>query len=683
MGRILPGCRTIDDGRRGSVIPVRTEQASVDGQVDSPKRGRTSEDGAGDDVPAALADPFVGAAVHREGTILEANTAFAEMFALRHAADAIGMQVLDFVAPEARARVAAYLADPPADPVEHDCLRLDGIPLMVRTQGHTLDYQGEPARLTLLTPILDSRRTVDRLHESSEFFRIAFEHAPIGKALVSPEGRILYVNPALCRLLGHRAADLLGQNFNLMTHPDDVDIGTQQAAALLRGEDDTYDVEKRYRHANGHVIWVAISVSLVRMLDGAPRYFIGQVVDITARREAEEALRLETARLRLLQTVAEAANRTEEPDEAYSTTLAAVCAHTGWPLAHFYCRAPDDKLLPSGIWHRGDGRFQPFVDVTAVTTMTTGVGTVGATVQERRPIWWPASSLLPARAAAAARCDLHGAVALPVFADGEIVAVLEFFSESGDRPDDLLLELLGHVGLQIGRVAERAHARAQAAALDDARTRFVANAAHELRTPLATLRTVAGLLGSRRAEMSEADVAECCDLLERQGANLDALVDDLLDLSRLQAARPDALRAVAVDHWVDRALDVALPPDGVTVTRSLDAGLCVLADPDRLNRALVNLLVNAYRHGGPTVTVRAERDGDTAVVVVVEDDGDGVPEALLPDLFEPFTRSDRSLGSGLGLAITRALVEQAGGTVSYRGSSDQGARFVLRFEVCA
>jgi len=118
------------------------------------------------------------------------------------------------------------------------------------------------------------------------------------------------------------------------------------------------------------------------------------------------------------------------------------------------------------------------------------------------------------------------------------------------------------------------------------------------------------------------------------------------------------------------------------VHRLLDTGLCVLGDPDRLNRALVNLLANAYRHGGPSVTVRAERDGLDAIVVVVEDDGDGVPEHLLADLFEPFTRSDRSRGSGLGLAITRALVEQAGGSVAYRGSSDQGARFVMRFEEC-
>jgi PAS domain S-box-containing protein len=655
-----------DTERRGAGLPPRTENLT-------------------DDALVAMADAPAGAVVHRNGDILAANAAFAEMFGLADPATAAGMCVLDFVAPEARARVAAHITTPTDEPVFHDCLRLDGIPLMVRGEGRSVMFQGEPARLTLLTRVDDELRTADRLHESSEFFRLAFDHAPIGKALVSPDGRILYLNPALCELLGFEAAQMLGQSYNALSHADDVDVGTPHAVGLLQGNGDSYQIEKRYRHANGHEIWVAISVSLVRMLDGSPRYFIAQVEDITARREAEAALRLETERLRLMQTVAEAANTAEDPDAAYTTALAAVCAHTGWPLAHVYRSVPGGDLLePSGLWHFTDGDATPFHDfvvATADNPLTSGVGLPGLAFAARRPAVVVAGDMVTVRAEAAARAGLRSATALPVFAHGDVVAVLEFFSHDADHPDDALLELLGHVGTQIGRVAERAQAREQAAALDEARSRFVAHAAHELRTPLSTLRTVAGLLGSRRAQMTEAELAECCELLERQGANLDALVDDLLDLSRLQhASGAEALRAVAVDEWVSRALAVALPPEGVTVHRSLGAGLCVLGDPDRLNRALVNLLANAYRHGGPSVTVRAERDGADVVTVVVEDDGDGVPEDLLPDLFEPFTRSDRSRGSGLGLAITRALVEQAGGTVAYRGSSDQGARFVLRLE---
>lgn len=638
-----------------------------------------------DAVLAPYAAVPLGVVVHRDGVILGTNPAFLDIFGVTDRTTAAGMHILDFVAPEARARVASLITTPTDAPVLHDCLRLDGIPLMVRGDGRTVEVAGTEARLTVLTPLTDDSRTADRLHESSGLFRHAFEQAPIGKALVSPEGRILYVNPLLGDLLGHSAEELLGRSYDAMSHPDDREIGVVHAIALLEGKADTYEIEKRYVHADGRVIWVAIAVALVRARDGTPRYFIAQVQDVTEQREAREALQRETERLRLMQIVAEAANATEDPDDAYATALAAVCEHTGWPLAHVYRRSPDDTLEPSALWHVHDTAtdWSAFVTATEATPLMTGVGLPGVTVATRRPTWLPAGDLVAGRSEAAVRCGIRAAVALPVLADGEIVAVLEFFSVDDDEPDGALLALLGHVGTQIGRVAERAHAREQAAVLDDARGRFVANAAHELRTPLATLRTIAGLLGSRRAEMTEDDIAECCELLERQGANLDALVDDLLDLSRLQQGeRPDALRAVHVDDWVSRALDVALPPEGVTVSLDLGAGLRVLADPDRLNRALVNLLANAYRHGGPSVTVRAEADRDGTVTVAVEDDGDGVPEDLVPDLFEPFSRSDGSGGTGLGLAITRALVEQAGGSVSYQGSSDQGARFVLRFEAC-
>jgi PAS domain S-box-containing protein len=634
---------------------------------------------------APYADDVVGVSVHRNGVVLGANPAFADMFAVRPPDEPTGMRILDFVAPEARPRVAALIAAPPDHPVTYDCLRLDGIPLIVRGEGRSIELADGPARITVLTPLTDGAHTVDQVDESSELFHLAFERAPSGKALVSPEGRILYVNPKLCALLGRPAQELLGQPYDAMSYDDDRELGLQQAIALLLGDGDTYEIEKRYVHADGRVVWVSIAVALVRTRDGAPRYFVAQVLDVTERRRTEDALHRETARLRLMQTVAEAANSTEDPDDAYATAMAAVCGHTGWTLAHVYRRTPaDDALEPSELWHVEDRThdFGDFVRATAQTRLTTGIGLPGITVAARRATWLPAP-VTTERAQAAARAGIRGAVALPVFADGEIVAVLEFFSLSADEPDEALLELLGHVGTQIGRVAERAHARAQAAALDEARSRFVANAAHELRTPLATLRTIAGLLGSRRTEMSEADIAECCELLERQGANLDALVDDLLDLSRLQqSARPEALTPVAVDDWVYRALEVALPPEGVTITLGLGAGLRVLAEPDRLNRALVNLLANAYRHGGPNVTVRAERDGDGSVLVMVEDDGDGVPVDLVPHLFEPFSRSDRSDGTGLGLAITRALVEQSGGSVTYQARPGRGARFVLRSEAC-
>jgi PAS domain S-box-containing protein len=670
--------------RRGPTITTRPLIEATDGQA-----GRSADETSPlpTDPLAVMPAAIDGMAVHRNGVILEVNAAFAEMFGFADPAAVPGTPILDLVAPEARRRVAVLIAEPPSEVLEYDCLRLDGRPILVRGVGTDVDFEGRPARLTVMTDVTRDGSTADRLHQASEFFRLAFDGAPTAKALVSPEGRILYVNPALCELVGFPSDELLQMSYNDLSHTDDREAGTLYAIALLEGKDPgAYKVEKRFVHAQGHVIWVQISVALVRTRSGDPRYFVTQLEDVTARKDAEDALRTETERLRLLQAVAVAANSSEDPAEAYATALREVCEHTGWSIAHVYHRADGSDLLePSGIWHvvDDDDRFGTFVEATKYTTLLPGMGLPGLAMAAGRPtfVTIPDGVATPRRDPALA-AGIRAAVALPVFANNEIVAILEFFSTELEVPDDALLELLGNVGTQIGRVAARAAARAQALALDDARSRFVANAAHELRTPLATLRTVAGLLGTRRAQMTDDEVAECCELLERQGSNLDALVDDLLDLTRIQQANDDRIRRpVDVGAWVDRALEIARPPEGVTVHRTVGDGLCVLGDADRLNRALVNLLANAYRHGGPTVTVRAERTG-VEVVVMVEDDGDGVPDALVADLFEPFTRATGSGGAGLGLAITRALVEQAGGTVSYQASSDQGARFVVRLREC-
>ncbi len=139
--------------------------------------------------------------------------------------------------------------------------------------------------------ITDRKRSEEALRLSEERFSAAFEHAPIGVAITSPEGVWLQVNEAFCDLVGYTAAELVGRTFDGITHPADREKSRAQVARMAAGEADSYEIEKRYIHRLGHTVIVRLNAALVRAEDGRPRYLIGQIQDITSHRAAESALK--------------------------------------------------------------------------------------------------------------------------------------------------------------------------------------------------------------------------------------------------------------------------------------------------------------------------------------------------------------------------------------------------------
>ena len=152
-----------------------------------------------------------------------------------------------------------------------------------------------------LARIDDDRRRAD---EASELVETFFENAPIGVAIVAPDGRWLRVNPALADLVGYTREELLGKTFQEITHPDDLDADLALVQQVLSGDLETFQLEKRYIHKSGGTIWIQLSVSIVRDAAGEPLYFVSQVEGIDERKAAEEALRRSQARLAEAQKLA-------------------------------------------------------------------------------------------------------------------------------------------------------------------------------------------------------------------------------------------------------------------------------------------------------------------------------------------------------------------------------------------
>ena len=198
--------------------------------------------------------------------------------------------------PEDRERVLAEdrRTDETGEPfkVEYRLLARDGRVVWIRDEATLVrDEEGRPLYwLGIQLDVTDQKRAKDALRESEERFKSSFRDAATGMALVATNGRWLQVNRALCRIVGYSEEELLEKTFQDITHPDDLEADLGHVRRMLAGEIETYQMEKRYLHKEGSVVWGLLSVSLVRDEGGEPLYFVAQIQDITERKMLEEQL---------------------------------------------------------------------------------------------------------------------------------------------------------------------------------------------------------------------------------------------------------------------------------------------------------------------------------------------------------------------------------------------------------
>ena len=233
----------------------------------------------------------------RERRSIEVNDALCEIFG-RSSADILTLQMHSQAHPDDAERIRACMEPVARGERESgrlkaryfhangDILWLDVSVSVVR------DDDGHPELLiSQVQDVTASEHAALALREAEERFRLAFDHAPIGIALVATDGAFLRVNRALCDMTGYAEGELLAKAFDDITHPDDVAADRELVAQVLGGKLRSYEVEKRVRRCDGATMWILLSVSVVRGPDDEPQYLISQIQDITARKTHERELR--------------------------------------------------------------------------------------------------------------------------------------------------------------------------------------------------------------------------------------------------------------------------------------------------------------------------------------------------------------------------------------------------------
>jgi len=257
-----------------------------------------------------------------------------------------------------------------------------------------------------------------------------------------------------------------------------------------------------------------------------------------------------------------------------------------------------------------------------------------------------------------------------VLPDGRSLLVTASFVRGPDRRLERLVVVL-----------RDDHARER---VDRSRADLVSTVAHELRSPLTSVKGFTATLLARWDRFGDEQKKVMLQTVNEDADRVTRLLTDLLDVSRIDAGRLEMRKQVVdVPGAVHRAVagrTAAGEPAERFVVQVPDELPEIWADPDKVDQVVGNLVENALRHGAGTVTVSVLRDeGGDGVEVVVSDEGEGIPEEIAERIFTRFWRGSRRTGTGLGLYIVRGLVEAHGGTVEVRRAPSGGAafRFVL------
>ncbi|GEM_PF-1862254 len=208
---------------------------------------------------------------------------------------------MEHVPPEDRPGITEALArsmDPAGDGIcdlEFRMIDRNGVMHWLATRSRTYFEEGDGVRrwartVGAVVDITGRKQAEEALRESEERFRLAMRYSAIGMAIVALDGRFLDVNRALCQMVGYTREELLARDFQSITHPDDLAADLAHARDLLDRKIESYQMEKRYFHKNGGVVWIQLNGSLILHADGTPHHFIAQIQDISERKEADERI---------------------------------------------------------------------------------------------------------------------------------------------------------------------------------------------------------------------------------------------------------------------------------------------------------------------------------------------------------------------------------------------------------
>jgi PAS domain S-box-containing protein len=572
---------------------------------------------------------------------------------------------------------------------------LDGRRLHVRL--HWLAAPGSEATLSKVFVVVEDitahRAAEAALRLSEERYRLITENVSDTVWLMDLSLKITFISPSVSARRGYTLEELQSMSFDQHVTPASLAAALPVLAEALTPEQLTdprvtlsRTLELEFYKKDGSTFWSEATFTLICDEHGAPTGLLGVGRDITQRKQRERELEA-------LLSVAAALRAAPTRGDLLPVIVNQVMRLLRMDSAALVLRHPtsDERVvvMARGAWEEWIGQRVPSDHSVTGAVMATGRPYLNNDVQTD-PLFTSPDQPGGIRAAACASLATQEAVIGALWVgrqsdiqDGELkllVGMTEMAANALNRV--VLVETLERRVTDRTRELSEANQRLQE--LDRAKDQFISNVNHELRTPLANIKLYLSLLERGKPEKH----GEYLQTLHREQSRLEKMIEDLLDLSRLDLgvthiepallALDPLLRQLVADR-VNLAIEHGLTLD----YQAAEELPPVLIDPERLTEVVTNLVTNAVNytpHGG-RIIVRADVAG-AWVTFTVRDTGPGIAAKDLPHLFERFYRGEvgrraSAPGTGLGLAISKEIMDRMGGRITVDSVPGQGAAFTV------
>ena len=536
----------------------------------------------------------------------------------------------------------------------------------------------------------EKERAEAALRESELRFRLVSDSASDAIISADARGDVIFWNQGAMRIFGYREEEILGRSLTLL-------IPERYRELHLKALERVHETGRT--QLTGQVVELSglrrdgtefpLEISLASWVVGGRRYFSAVIRDVTERKEAEERTRRLLQTQIVINTLLHAATETRDLDRLLDVALDLILTR-GWITTlgrgAVFLRDPGKGELVL----RAHRDLDPHLLKTCARVapghclcglvLETGQVIFADAVDDRHSVH--GSNMIP-----------HGHYCVPISSDGQLLGVLNIYLPEGHVRSGEEEEFLHAVANTLSGVIERKRldeelrqAIVLAERANQAKSAFLAAMSHEIRTPM---NAILGM-GEMLTESHLADEQQhYVRIINSAGEGLLALINDILDLSRIESGQLD-LEAIAFDprELAGGAVDILrgkASAQGLSIELDIDAEVPgqVLGDPQRLRQIVINLLSNAVKFtDGGSVSLAVTPAGAEMLRFAVSDTGIGISEERQQTIFEPFIQAETSTsrrfgGTGLGLSICRQLAERMGGHIRVESRLGEGSTFIV------